>query len=74
MFNFSRVADLDPYYFGKLDPDPHSSKNSGAVQAQYGAKEGRGREGSKWSPGRSESKSVVADTYNFDEERDPDPH
>jgi hypothetical protein len=29
--------------FGKLDPDPHLNKNSGALKARNGAVEGRGR-------------------------------
>jgi hypothetical protein len=65
----SRVADPDPLYFGKPDPDPrrikrwldpdlHQSWNSWAVEAQNGAIKGRGwsqwrRGGSKWSPERS---------------------
>ncbi len=40
----------------KLDPDPHYSQNSKALEAQNRAVEGRGRSqwrpgGSKWSPG-----------------------
>jgi hypothetical protein len=45
-----RVADQDPHYFWKLDPDSHSSehldpgprtsKNSGVLEAQNGALEG----------------------------------
>jgi hypothetical protein len=30
----TRVADPDPHCFGKLDPDPHRSQNSGAVKME----------------------------------------
>ncbi len=54
------------------------SENSGALEAQNGAVEGRGRSqwrprGSKGSPGGSVD-PVVADAHNFEEEQDPDLH
>ncbi len=38
-----------PHRNEKLDPDPHHSQNSGAVEAQNGAIEGHGR--SQWGRG-----------------------
>ncbi len=56
--NLTRVADLDPHYFGKqgldphkseqLDSGPHLSQNSGALKAQNGRSQRR-LGGSKWS-------------------------
>ncbi len=39
----SSVADPDPHSLGKLDPDPHESQNSEALEAQNEAMEGLGR-------------------------------
>jgi hypothetical protein len=51
---------LDPYphWREKLDPDQHLNQNSGVLEAQNGALEGRERlqwrrGGQKWSPGGS---------------------
>jgi hypothetical protein len=46
-----RVSDPDPHCLWKLDPEPHLRQNTGAVEAQNGAVQVRGR--SKWSPGGS---------------------
>ncbi len=84
----TRIADPDPHVFGKLDPDPHKSEkwirihiksqNSGAVEAQNGATDGRvcsqlRRGGSKKSRGVSVDKEV-ANSDRYDEEKDPDPY
>ncbi len=68
--------DPDPYYFGKLDPDPHHRQ-----------KEGRGRSklrrgGSKWRCGGSKwsRRGTVGPGHrsqifhHLEEEQDPDPH
>jgi hypothetical protein len=47
----SRVADPDPVYFWKLDPDPHVSQISEALEAQ--SKVVGGRERSQCRPGYS---------------------
>jgi hypothetical protein len=49
-------TDLDPHQNEKPFSDPHQSQNSGAVEPQIGAMEGRGHfdlrpGGTKWRPG-----------------------
>ncbi len=58
----------------KLVPDPHSSQNLGALEAQNGAVEGHG--GVKAQNGALEEPStpVVADSHDFDQEPDPIQH
>jgi hypothetical protein len=73
---------LDPYphWREKLDPDldPYLNQNSGVLEAQNGALEGRERSqwrrgGQIWSPGGSID---LADSQTFDVNQypDPDPH
>ncbi len=61
-----KKLDLDP------DPLPRWILNSGALEAQNEAVEGRGR--SNWSPGGPVDHWSRMDSYHFVEKQDPDPH
>jgi hypothetical protein len=65
----TRVAGPDSKRFGNLDPDPHRSKNSGAVKKMEPRRAVDAHNGSEWS-----RKPEVKYLYHFDEEQDLDPH
>jgi hypothetical protein len=76
-----RVADPDPHYFGKLDPDPHirKAKSGSALKSKFSGFKGlKFSRGGPWTltmeawrikmkPCRI-CRPVVADSNHFDEE------